>query len=307
VSHISAAVCTGSWSPIASAGPQSALSGILAGFVFTGMVVVLSTKPDAGVQPGASADYKSKQRSFALQLLAAAFISLALDSYITSITSGELICARANAESAWSSGTLGIGAVMLLAGLAWLLVTYSERTEDLGTILQWMMGAVGVLIIVMLAISAMGFGDTLLQKRSQAFEDAAPWVIAAALTATVLILVRRHWKGGDTSQLAASDDPVSPTVRRSALLALADAVLSAILTGVTSATPTDWWTHPSSLLVGGIVVFAMVLPGVALVASVPPTIAALTGRHMPASKKSKTTAPLAADDGTDASLAGGVG
>jgi hypothetical protein len=82
MSVISPDACGGAWSPILAAGPQSALSGILAGFVFTGIVVVLSTKPAANV----SHVNKSKQRSYALQLFTAAFITLALDSYFSSIT-----------------------------------------------------------------------------------------------------------------------------------------------------------------------------------------------------------------------------
>lgn len=84
-------------------------------------MVVLSTTPP---EPDPQDVRASGARSYALQLLAASFIVFALDSYFTSITAGKQACNRANAESILSGGILGTGAIMLVAGLSWLLVTY---------------------------------------------------------------------------------------------------------------------------------------------------------------------------------------
>jgi len=259
--------CGSSWSPIVAAGPQSALSGVLAGFVFTGIVVVLSTKPDSH----GSTIERHKQRSYALQLFTSAFITLALDSYFTSITAGELSCNRANVESALSGGVLGIGAIMLLAGLGWLLVTYSERTEDLRTILIYVLGGVWALIIAMLAISAMDIGQAMLKHRGQGFVDIVPWAIAALMTVAVIVRA--------LASRRLSDGAIETAVRRAALAALAVGLLSALLTGIASATPTNWWSHPPSGVVDIVIVLSMAIPAIALIASVPPAVAAVSDRR----------------------------
>jgi hypothetical protein len=235
--------------------------------VFTGIVVVLSTKPDSD---GAVTE-RPKQRSYAPQLFTTAFITLALDSYFTSITAGELSCDRANAESALSGGVLGIGAIMLIAGLGWLLVTYSERTDDLRAILIYILGGVWILIITMLAVSAMGIGQSMLKNRSQVFVDIAPWVIGILMAVAVIVQARASRR--------LVHEAIEKAVRRAALAALAVGLLSALMTGIAGATPPNWWSHPPSTVVDIVVVLSMAVPAVALIASVAPAIAAVSGRR----------------------------
>jgi hypothetical protein len=53
--------------------------------------------------------------------LVAGFYTFALDSFMFGITSGEQVCERAWTETMGAAGMLGIGALGLFTGLAWLL------------------------------------------------------------------------------------------------------------------------------------------------------------------------------------------
>jgi cytochrome bd-type quinol oxidase subunit 2 len=163
--------CGGYWSPIVAAGPESALSGVLAGFVFTGIVVILSTNPNSAQ----SLSEKLRQRAHSLQLFVAAFIVFALDSYFSSITSGELACNRAYAETALSGGILGVGAILLLAGLSWLILTYSDSVREVGQLLAYVTWSVWVVVVLLLAVSAMDVGQAMLPSRDHGFVNVAPW------------------------------------------------------------------------------------------------------------------------------------
>jgi hypothetical protein len=267
MTDVLAVSCGGSWSAIVASGPQSTLSGVLAGFVFTGIVVVLSTSP----LPGIRATRKSRQRSYALQLLVAAFIIFALNSYFTSITAGELSCNRADAESGLSGGILGTGAILLLAGLGWLLVTYSDRTKEIQIILTYIISGVWLVIIFMLAISGMGIGQAMLTGRRQWIVDIVPWILAALMTAIVIVIASRSRKLEDNS--------VAKHVQRAALASLAAAIVSALLTGGASAISAPWWHRPPAWAVYLVVGLSMLVPAIALVLSVPAAIAAVTRKE----------------------------
>jgi hypothetical protein len=265
--------CPDLWSPVVAAGPQSALSGVLAGFVFTGIVVVLSTSPDPNSQPHERAQY----RRYALQLLASAFIIFALDSYFTPITAGELACNRAKAETVLTGGTLGTGALMLLAGLGWLLVTYSEEVGEIRDILRAMILGIWFVIIVMLAISGQAVGQALLYKRNQDYVDTIPYLLALLVAATIAIRARR-------SMVLAKGEPdvyakfLTGSVKNAALIALIGAIVSATLTGVAAGFSGTWWITPPSWAVYLIVLLAILVPGIVIIVGVPATIGAVNQR-----------------------------
>lgn len=257
--------CGGYWSPIVASGPESTLSGVLAGFVFTGIIVVLSTSPNSEH----NAHNQSKQRSYALQLFLAAFIVLALDSYFTSISAGELACNRAYAEAAVSGGILGVGAILLLTGLRWLVTTYSDSAGEVVTILTFITASVWVVIVLMLAASAMGVGQAMLPGRGHNFVNRAPWILAGAIAIAVVIAVIRARGMGEQT--------VAKAVRIAALTGLGAAIFSATFTGLASTLSASWWAHPPTEAVNITIVLSMVVPAVALVSSVPPAVAAVVG------------------------------
>jgi hypothetical protein len=109
------------WNPIASAGATSAFVAVLAGFVFAGIVVILSTASGSG------STARNEAANRASRILLAAFFTLAVDAYLYAIASGEQVCLRADTEQVMDGGALGLGAVLILLALSWLLITYNRE------------------------------------------------------------------------------------------------------------------------------------------------------------------------------------
>jgi len=166
---------------------------------------------------------------------------------------------------------LGTGAILLLAGLGWLLVTYSDHAKDIQLILAYIIGGVWLVIIAMLAISGMGVGQAMLTDRWQGFVNTVPWFLAALMAAAVIIVAFRTRKF--------DDEKLANPIRWAALTALAAAIISALFTGIASAVPAQWWQHPRTWAVYLVVVLSMLVPAVALIFSVPAAIGAVTQKE----------------------------
>jgi hypothetical protein len=158
---------------------------------------------------------------------------------------------------------------MLLSGLGWLLVTYSEWNKELGSILKYIMAGVTVVVIAMLALSAWGIGQAILGRRGHIIVDILPWPIALSMFAAVWVKMMRSRSLGDTH--------IHRAVHRAAMTSMVIAIISALLTGITSATSTKLWSHPPVLIVCVAIALSMIVPAIALVASVPPAMAAVRG------------------------------
>jgi hypothetical protein len=132
------------WNPIAGGGPASAFAAVLAGFVFIGMVYVLTEGFD-------------RHHGHTLMLFMAAFVCLAAGSYIEALASGETACLRAWSEEIFSSGLLAVGSTAMLAALAWLLPTRYGR--DLIVRRFTIIAAISLAVIAseLLATAAQGF------------------------------------------------------------------------------------------------------------------------------------------------------
>ena len=98
------------WDPAISSAAHSQLTGTLASLVFGAIVFILSKDVTA-----------RRTHGQAVALLVAGFFTFALDSFIFGVTSGERVCGRAWTETMVAAGLMGIGALGLFTGLAWLL------------------------------------------------------------------------------------------------------------------------------------------------------------------------------------------
>ncbi|MEU7525983.1 hypothetical protein AB0A74_09635 [Saccharothrix sp. NPDC042600] len=102
------------WSVITSAPTNSQLAGVLAGFVFTGIIILFGRQGPANTRT--------------LALLCAAFVVLGFDSYLFSLIAGgsfDSLCQRIWAETMAASGLLGVGGMALISGIAWLLANHA--------------------------------------------------------------------------------------------------------------------------------------------------------------------------------------
>lgn len=103
------------WSIVTSASANSQLAGVLAGFVFTGFVILFSREGPKNAQT--------------LSLFVISFLVLAFDSYLFGYVTGngdERVCARVWTVGMVASGMLAAGAIALICGIAWLVVDYLD-------------------------------------------------------------------------------------------------------------------------------------------------------------------------------------
>jgi hypothetical protein len=152
---------TNGWSIVASAQASSNLAGILAGFLFFGLIYLLG---------------RDEKRGEIVSLFTASFIILAFASYLFSRISGFSApsdpdpAAASSCKGAWMAGMiamamLDVGAATMTVGLGYLLVSYdpkSDRThlQRLATI-----STGGVLIgAIFLLFTSVNFYDELLDR-----------------------------------------------------------------------------------------------------------------------------------------------
>jgi hypothetical protein len=104
------------WDVVAAAAANSQLAGVLAGFVFTGIVFLFGRSGLRNIQ--------------AITLLSSAFVVLAFDSYLYSLVAGgaeDKICIRVWSESMPAGGLLGIGGAAVVTGLCRLAYDYADQ------------------------------------------------------------------------------------------------------------------------------------------------------------------------------------
>jgi hypothetical protein len=107
---VSGVCLSNGWSVVTSAPSNSQLAGVLAGFVFTGVIILYAS-------PGPRA-------ARTIALLCAAFVVLGFDSYLFSSISGndaDPLCGRVWSEAMAASGMLAVGGVALVGAIGWLL------------------------------------------------------------------------------------------------------------------------------------------------------------------------------------------
>ena len=108
---------SGDWSAVTSALPNATLAGVLAGFLLNGIVVFLIRGTETFEQVRA------------LSFMFAAFVALALDSYLFGLVTGDRTCQRAWTEAMLAAGLLGIGAVAIIAGFGLMVAAYVDTDK----------------------------------------------------------------------------------------------------------------------------------------------------------------------------------
>lgn len=97
--------------------PNATLAGVLAGFLLNGIVVFLIRGTETFEQVRA------------LSFMFAAFVALALDSYLFGLVTGDRTCQRAWTEAMLAAGLLGIGAVAIIAGFGLMVAAYIDTDK----------------------------------------------------------------------------------------------------------------------------------------------------------------------------------
>lgn len=272
------------WSVVASAGANSQLAGLLAGFVFTGFVILFSREGPKNVQT--------------LSLFVVSFVVLGFDSYLFSYVTGsgtDVVCTRVWTVAMIASGLLALGAVALICGIAWLVVDYLETAvseqdeahlhdQSRGQKVEYFSILIAAFPVAVQLPATLLVTSTLIAFFAVVFPVSIPleWTLTAALIPPVgaaLVLTHRIRDRRRARRLAAmAGNPAGAVteVGRSYLVVLGCllgyASLSPIFTGIVSSLPADWWTSQSPTGLTVTVVILTLLVPVALSAALSSSI-----------------------------------
>jgi len=133
------------WSPIAAAASQSAIAAVLAGLVFSGVVVVLSVTT------------YTRESAQALKLPFTAFFGLAVTSYLFAEMAGEQTCRRADTTEALAGGALGAFAVIMITSLTWLVVAYERHDNHVLEFLHALVYVACIFVVLLLSTNSVNY------------------------------------------------------------------------------------------------------------------------------------------------------
>lgn len=242
--------CSGvsEWSATAVASSQSALAGVLAGFVFGGIVVLLSVRASHGEQSGR-----------ALKLLFCSFFGLTVVAYLFADQAGDKNCLRATSEESISGGILGTFAIIMIISLSWLVVAYDVQFDGVLQFLRHLIYFASAFVVLLLCTSSYstlqaeiphgpGTGAVVLIYLA----GALVWLVALpkgsqAVDALTVRMLRSPWLV--SSKFGAEGSGVSRKKRdpvdRCARMTLAYLAVAAIADAVVLSTPDSLWGQPN--------------------------------------------------------------
>lgn len=141
--------CFGSstWSATTAGSGQSVLSGVLAGFVFAGIVAVL----------GVHAKDPGREAARALKLLFCAFIGLAVASYLLADQAADINCLRSSSEEILAGGILGTFAIIMIVSLSWLIAAYDMHKHGVLRFLRHLLYVASAFVVLLLCTSSYSF------------------------------------------------------------------------------------------------------------------------------------------------------
>jgi hypothetical protein len=284
---------THGWSVIASAPMDSQLAGVLAGFVFTGIVLLFGRRGPKNI--------------YTLGLFCAAFVILGFDSYLFGELSGGALdpyCVRIWTEEMTAAGMLAVGAMAIITGISWLLASHLDAIADISTppdssisdrkinldrLVRIMAHGVGVTATLLLGVTTYDYIATAFPAHVPGFLVSAalisPALVAAALAGLASLRARRT-RRRDVALAAVPNT----ALQIAAYGILTYALAGPVFVGIIGEFGRSWWQPPSDLFVGAAIIFGLVLPAlllIALVQAVPP----LSGKYADGSSDAGKSEP----------------
>jgi hypothetical protein len=254
------------WSSIGSAGAMSAFCGIMAGFVFAGVVVIIGERNPAQGDGHASRG---------LRLLLPCFVGLATASYLYALTSGELVCSRAITEQLFSGAILAGDAVVVIVALAWLLPAYGRDTHGTVGFFRGLIQFAAQFSALMVTVSANGFTNSVLRHRAAGWADTLVWGSGVFVCAAVFYFWRRPLPSapatlltGQTPNQWRDEVLLNRRVHIASWTTLYVGGALAVASGVAVGIPYSHWTDLPAWLVYALGEASLLLPGSIIVAAV---------------------------------------
>lgn len=261
--------CVGhGWSVVSAAAANSQLAGVLAGFVFSGIIILFGRKGSKSTK--------------AIGLFCSAFVILSFDSYVYGMVvggQGDAICARVWSEAMPAGGMLGVGGVAVVTGICWLLATHLEGdaatdTDDpsnhatihLHRLSRVMVHGVTTAVSLLLVSAAVNYLAVVFDHRPPTWLTWVVFAVPLAVSGTALGLDGwRSWRA--RKEPSHGDVPVlSTSLTAAAIGVLLYAIVGpAVAGGLLTDLPDRVWTPASPLLVALGLTTGLVLPGFLLV------------------------------------------
>ncbi|QXJ19845.1 hypothetical protein AGRA3207_000447 [Actinomadura graeca] len=258
-----------SWNPIIAAGNWVPVTGGIAGFIFAGLMFLLSTRP---------ARQREAARGFTMLLTAFfGFISL---TFVTVAISGERVCARAHTSHAIIGGILALSLVSMCAGLSWIIVAFTRFGQEALSFACHLIHAAQVLSAVMLVVSSTGYVRLIT-------EDFGFGGVELAMVSVTAVFVL----AGVALGVAVRRRPLSEKAQGRFVSVLAGGTLAylavaSVSVGVFLSTPSRHWVHTATWVVQSVAWGGLVSPLLILLVS----IGAVAGR-MPGEKPAGSAQP----------------
>jgi Ca2+/H+ antiporter len=247
------------WNPTISAEAYSALAAVLTGFVFTGMMFIITERGREGTN--------KDRRTQTLLLFLSAFLVFAYDSYLYALASGELACARAWSITIIASGFLGLGAVSIFAGLAWLLDTYlrdNDNEHRVKTLTTNIVVGIAITVAVLLPVTVSGYW-------ADVFEPDLPrWVPALLLAYSLFIIAaligaRMRWQRSPTRTTSREDRALHFSVNATVIYTIASVVANGLIINIPGS---QWNPIPNRWLPIALGIVSMIVPTLILVVQI---------------------------------------
>lgn len=174
------------WNFLASAPAYSAFAAILAGFLFLGIITLMTEKARSRATKveGQEDNHETHipSREAALMLFLPALLTLLVSSFLFGEVSGEQVCARGFTEGTYAAGLLAVGGTGVFSGIGWMLNVYPadkelRRTANIFTFISF------IIVIALLANSGQHIINSV-------FDNKAPWyAIVPIIIYSLLLLI----------------------------------------------------------------------------------------------------------------------
>jgi hypothetical protein len=231
------------WSPIGAAASQSAIAAVLAGFVFSGIIVLLSVTTDSLKRESAQALKTDRESAQALKLLFTAFFGLAVTSYLLAVMAGEQKCPRAETIEALAGGALGAFAVIMITSLTWLVVAYKRHTDGVLEFLHALVYVGCLFVALLLTTNSLSYIGADLIGHSHSVID--PVLVGISGISLIVNIVLIWWRSRYGDSKTPKTENVSTTTDRTvnwcAWAALIYLALISLATGIAVSLPPGMW------------------------------------------------------------------
>lgn len=259
------------WSMLASASANSALAGVLGGFLITAIALLF--------------DRSGRESVHTLALFASAVLILMLDGFVFSLITGTEvptdgdqrgICAITWTQGAVATGMLAAGTTALFGGLGWMLASYAVSkaatadADEIGTysfladLGGWITFAAAMTTTLILSETSIDYLHFMFGERPEFWEVSVITTSSAVVTLVNFALVYVRTKALRRS-LADAEETTSLALRsvRVATIGILVLAIAASWLAVSLARfPKDWLTAPNAGLVLFVLILTFVLPTV---------------------------------------------